>query len=310
VIMAQDDINMLVNGQSFYTSGNNLSAFNYRSEPFFYRFGGFMNTAMGKQSPQDWSHLTASDLVNLAGFQFSSMDTTHAVSDSLVDGDPQTPIFRAPGGMPVRFRLVDPGGIGDNQQVFELTGHVWEEEPFQQNSTVLGHNPLSQHSGTTASYGPTSHYNILIDSAGGANKIAGDYRYRSWTANQYQVGMWGLFRVGPAACSPQCPDTVTISSVQASGSRFEVNGVVTVSPQTRAFAHKVTIRYGDQSGQAIVNPRDGSWAFSGPGGVPAKLTAVSSNAGVAVFQSYRSQAPRSLRSIEARPKERRGATRR
>ena len=311
VVMAQDDINMLVNGNSFYASapGNNLSAFNYRSEPFAYRFGALMDKAMGNNAPSDWSNLSGGDLINIGNFQFSSMDTTNATSDTLVAADPQTPIFRAPGGMPVRFRLVDPGGIGDNQQVFELTGHVWEEEPFQQNSTVLGHNPLSQHSGTTAAYGPTSHYNILIDSAGGANKIPGDYRYRSWTANQYQVGMWGLFRVGPKRCSPQCPDTVTISSVQESESKFVVQGVVTVSPQTRSFASHVTVHYGGQSGDATVNP-DGTWTFGAPGPVPSTLTAVSSNAGEAVYNSYQGEWPAAPKSVQAKPKQKRRFTRR
>jgi hypothetical protein len=135
VLMAQDDINMLVNGNSFYKSGagNGLSAFNYRSEPFAYRFGTFMNNAMGSVAPAKWGDLSETDLTNIGNFQFSSIDTTLAASDTLVGADPQTPVFRAPGGIPVRFRLVDPGGIGDNQQVFELTGHVWEEEPFQQN---------------------------------------------------------------------------------------------------------------------------------------------------------------------------------
>jgi hypothetical protein len=310
--MAQDDINMLVNGNSFYKSGtgNGLSAFNYRSEPFAYRFGTFMNGAMGSNAPANWEDLSQTDLVNIGNFQYSSIDTTLAASDTLVAADPQTPVFRAPGGMPVRFRLVDPGGIGDNQQVFELTGHVWEEEPFQQNSMVLGHNPLSQHSGTTAAYGPTSHYNILIDSAGGADKIPGDYRYRSWTANQYQVGMWGLFRVGPLTCSPQCPDTVTISSVQESGSKFVVQGVLTVSPQTRAFANSVTIHYGDQSGEASVNSTDGTWTFIGPGSIPATLTAVSKNAGEAVYSSYRTESPVVPKSVQAKPKEKRKFTRR
>lgn len=45
--------------------------------------------------------------------------------------------------------------------------------------------------------GTTSHYDVIIPRAGGANGVAGDYLYRSWTANQYQVGMWGLFRVAP-----------------------------------------------------------------------------------------------------------------
>ena len=289
VLMAQDDINMLVNGHSLYAAGNNLSAFNYRSEPFFYRFGGLMNGAMGGTTPPptNWANLTPIDLFNTGAFQFNAIDTTLGTSNALGGGDPQTPIFRAPSGMPVRFRLLDPGGIGDNQQVFELTGHVWEEEPYQQNSTVLGHNPLSQHSGVTAAYGPTSHYNLLVDSAGGGNRVPGDYLYRSWTANQYQVGMWGVFRVGPTPCGSgngACPDTVTITSVNAGASGFVVTGVNTISPQTKAFANTVTVTFGGgQSGTANVNGSDGTWSFRGSGPAPATVSAVSSNGGVAVF---------------------------
>lgn len=292
VLMAQNDTNMLVNGNSLYASNNGLSAFNYKSEPFFYRYGTLMNAAMGSSAPQDWSKLSPGDLNNIGTFLFSSLDTTHATSNSLVGGDPQTPIFRAPAGMPVRFRLADPGGVGDNQQVFELTGHVWEEEPYQKNSTVLGHNPQSQHTGTTTGYGPTSHYDILIDQAGGLNKIAGDYRYRSWTGNQYQVGLWGLFRVGPSVCTPFCTDTVTISSVQVRDSGFAVSGVVTVSPRTNTFARHVKVRYAGQVKQVAVNANDGTWAFEASGPSPATLMVESGHGGkVAYNQANASPTP-------------------
>lgn len=307
VLMTQNDINMLVNGNSLYASGNNLSAFNYRSEPFFYRFGGLMNTAMSGNAPADWGHLSASDLSNISNFLFPSMDTTQATSNSLVGGDPQTPIFRAPGGMPVRFRLADPGGVGDNQQVFELTGHVWEELPYQQNSTVLGHNPQAQHTGTQWGYGPSSHFDVLIDSAGGKNKITGDYRYRSWTGNQYQVGLWGLFRVGPAACTTGCPDTVTITSVERSGNGFAARGVVTVSPRTNAFANSLTLAYGGQSGQVTVNKDDGTWSFQASGQPPDKLIATSSNGGIAVYQS--ATPPAAVTSVPSKLKVARKASR-
>jgi hypothetical protein len=302
VLMTQNDINMLVNGNSFYASGNNLSAFNYRSEPFFYRFGGLMNPAMGTNAPADWSQLTANDLANINTFLFPTMDTTKANSNSLVGGDPQTPIFRAPGGMPVRFRLADPGGVGDNQQVFELTGHEWEEIPYQQNSTVLGHNPQSQHHGTRDGYGPSSHYDVLIDAAGGKNKITGDYRYRSWTGNQYQVGLWGVFRVGPSTCSTGCPDTVTVTSLAPSANGFTVNGVVTVSPQTKTFASNVSIAYAGQALQATVNPADGTWSLAAPGQFRGRLTATSSNGGVAVYEGP-VPPPATVMSVAGKPKE-------
>jgi hypothetical protein len=293
VLMAQDDIGILLNGSSMYASGNNLSAFNYRSEPFFYRFGSLMNPAMGTSAPANWGSLQASDLANINAFQFTALDTTAGVSNRLVGGDPQTPIFRAPGGMPVRFRLLDPGGIGDNQQVFELTGHVWQEEPYTNASTVLGNNPLSQWTGVTPAYGPTSHYDVLVD-AGGVNRVAGDYLYRSWTANQYQVGMWGLFRVGPSACQgpprpgggEACPDTVTIGAARGTpGGGFVVSGVNTVSPQTREFAAGVTVTAGGQTAKVAVDRRDGRWSYTGTGALPATIVVKSDGGGEASFTS-------------------------
>ncbi|HEX4965035.1 MAG TPA: copper oxidase [Thermoanaerobaculia bacterium] len=295
VVAAQDDVNMVLNGHSLYAAGNNLSAFNYRSEPFFYRFGALMNPALGASAPADWGHLSPGDLAATGAFQFTGLDTTPAVSNTLVAGDPQTPVFRAPAGMPVRFRLADPGGIGDNQQVFELTGHVWEEEPYTRDSTVIGHNPLSEATGVTGAYGPTSHYDVVLAAAGGANRVPGDYLYRSWTANQYQAGLWGLFRVGPAACSPApagCPDTVTLGAVQAGGSGFTVAGVNTVSPQTRAFAPSVTLSYGSPAttAQVPVGP-DGRWTYSAAGSVPQTLTVTSAGGGIAVYGSGPPAAP-------------------
>jgi hypothetical protein len=301
VLMTQNDINMFVNGNSFYTANNGLSAFNYRSEPFFYRYGTQMNAAMGGSAPQDWSKLTATDLANTGTFLFSSLDTTHATSNSLVGGDPETPIFRAPAGMPVRFRLADAGGVGDNQQVFELTGHVWQEEPYQKDSTVLGNNPQSRYTGTTTGYGPSSHYDVLIDKAGGVNKVAGDYRYRSWTGNQYQVGLWGLFRVGPSACEGTCPDTVTIASVasQTQGG-FAVSGVVTVSPQHNRFASHVNVSYDGQVKKVDVNPEDGTWTFQTSGTLPAALSVESAYRGKAIYS--RGNAAPAPSSVTAKPK--------
>ena len=157
-----------------------------------------------------------------------------------------------------------------------------------QNSTVLGDNPRSNHTGTTTGYGPTSHFDVLIDSAGGVNKITGDYRYRSWTGNQYQVGLWGLFRVGPAVCGAVCQDSVTIDSVRQNGSGFAVSGVVTVSPATGAFAESVRVAQGGLSGQAQVNRDDGTWTFQGTSQLPSPfaVTVTSQAGGIDTYQSH------------------------
>jgi len=98
--------------------------------------------------------------------------------------------------------------------------------------------------------------------------------------------------------------------VQTLGPRFVVKGVVTVSPETKTFAREVMIRFGSQSGRATVNPADGTWTFSGAGFGPATLTATSSNAGVAVYNSYQTQPPVAPASVPAKLKGKRGFTRR
>src|SRR5580765_1463589 len=286
---------MRLNGNSLYASGNNLSAFNYKTEPFFYRYGSKMNKAMGPNAPADWTNLSSFDLANINNFSWTTIDTSAAVSNHLVDADPQTPIFRAPAGMQVQYRLLDPGGIGDNQQVFELTGHVWQQEPYKSNSTEIGFNPRSFWTGTTPAYGTTSHYNIVLGQAGGRFRVPGDYLYRSWTANQFQVGMWGLFRVAPSNpdCGPnqspfdskpygsRCPDTVTISSVKASSNQYIMSGVVTVSPQTRKFATCVAVDSGPCN--VMVNPDNHQWTYSKPGSIPKEIKVQSELGGIAYY---------------------------
>ncbi len=287
-LMAQDDVSLQLNGNSLYASGNPLSAFNYRSEPFFYRYGKRIDPGLQAPLP-NWANLSAADLSNINNLQFSSIDTRKSVSNSLVGGDPQTPIFRAPAGMPVRFRLLDPAGIGDNQQVFELTGHVWQEEPFVKGSTKIGFNPASQYTGTTPGYGPTSHFDIVIPQAGGKFKVPGDYLYRSWTSNQFQVGLWGLFRVAPAGSGSSFPDTVAIESVASATGGYTMSGITTVRPTTqpsgRVFAPSVSISAdGRRLGTASVD-RGGRWSYAGSGPVPASLRVVSPFGGVAEYRA-------------------------
>ena len=65
--------------------------------------------------------------------------------------DPQTPVFVAPAGSPVRFRLLVPSTSTSNAigaaPVFIVHGHNWQEEPYTHGSTKIGNNPLSEHFG-------------------------------------------------------------------------------------------------------------------------------------------------------------------
>jgi hypothetical protein len=301
VVNGQDDADILLNGQSNYQAGNALSAVNYRTEPAIYRYGQKLAPVVATISPAsgcpnpltwDWSNLTECNLDSLANIQWNAVDTSRYLANALVGGDPATPIFRAPAGMPVRFRLLHAGGNGDNQQVFELSGHVWQAEPYVKGSAAIGDNPASPYQGVQSGYGVTSHYDVVIPAAGGVDRVPGDYVYRSWTADQFQVGFWGLFRVaaGPGPGGEQFADTVAIDGVQpnAGGKGVTVSGTVTVRPArdaaSRVIADKLTVKVeGGPDVAATVTP-DGFWTVTLPG-QPRELDVTSPFGGSAHWQA-------------------------
>ncbi len=285
VLIGQDNVDILLNGLSNYTAGNALSAVNYRTEPAIYRYG--QSLANSGASVANWSNLVAGDLATLGGVNWASVDTSQYISNALTGGDPQTPIFSAPAGMPVRFRLLHAGGNGDNQQVFELSGHVWQAEPYINNSTAIGDNKTSPFVGVTSGYGVTSHFDVVIASAGGAGKVPGDYVYRTWTADQFQVGFWGLFRVTPAPGPGPLPDTVAVSSVSKPGNdgKVTVHGHVTVpplpGPGARVYAPTVDLEI-DGKTMTVTVGRDGRWSAT-LDVTPGHIEVTSKNGGVATW---------------------------
>ena len=289
VLMVQNDVAANVNGMPFYAAGNSISAINYKSEPAIGRYGALMNGALGTLAPLNWSSLSFTDLKNASGVQWSAVDATKMTANKLVGGDPQTPILRAPAGMPVRIYAMSAGGIGDNQQSFELTGHVWQETPFTDGSTKIGYNAGSYFSGLITGLGPTSAYQLVLDrtpdgsgtAAGGKFRIAGDYLYRSWMANQFDSGVWGIFRVAPWSGSG-LPDTVGINSVTPNAAMgYTINGFTTVSPQSGKYAPVVALTIGGRS--TTVPVTNGLWSYSGLGNVPASFTAKSPLGGTATW---------------------------
>ena len=150
-------------------------AFNYRTEPLWKRMGFEPDTPLE---------------------QTRDFDFTNSLSNSQVGGDPVTPVFTAGAGVPVRFRILMPGGHSRNN-VFNLHGHIWEQEPYMFNSTVIGTNPFSEWKGMQFGIGAGSHFDILPKyGAGGRFAVTGDYLYRTQTSFQFDGGMWGIFRVG------------------------------------------------------------------------------------------------------------------
>lgn len=308
VLMVQNDTAIQLNKSSLYGAAYPLSAVNYKTEPAFYRFGAKENSALGIQAPARWKDLSASDISTAANVQMSTVDTTRTTANALVGGDPQTPILRAPAGMPVRMHLLSPGGIGDNQQSFELTGHVWQETPFQNASTKIGYNPKSYFTGLTPGFGPTSSYPVVLEespdgsgtAAGGKFRVPGDYLYRSWTANQFQAGIWGLFRVAEWS-GAGFPDTVGITAARAAPSGgYEVSGFTTVSPADGRYAPSVTLSAG---GRDVLAPvKDGLWSYKGEGTLPSTFTVRSPLGGVATYGTLRGPGEKALEAaVPAEP---------
>jgi hypothetical protein len=194
------------------------------------------------------------------------VDNTQVMSNTLA-GEPATPIFAVQAGMPTRFRLATPQGSG-NGVTFTLDGHVWQEEPYQNGSSTLGYNRFSEWKGTQGQVGALNPFEILLASAGGPAKVAGDYLYRS-LANRYTwFGFWGLMRVTQGA------DIPTINTISQNGSNWNIIGSNTVnfalsdsSSEKNVFAPNVGIYTTGNAlvASASVDANTGIWVF---GNVP------------------------------------------
>ncbi len=167
-------------------SQGNSSAVNYRTEPQSFR---------APCGYTDFSCFLSNQLVQ-----------TQANGNSCVTvgqvNDPQTPILTANVGDAVRFRMTHPFGTGTSQ-VFTVHGHVWQRNPYTNDSTVIGNNSLSQWLGSRDNHGATDHFELVVDKAGGEAGQAGDYLYTVFLPNQANLGAWGIFRVGPKGSSSQ-----------------------------------------------------------------------------------------------------------
>ncbi len=173
-------------------------AVNYRTEPLWKRMGYAPDTPLNGEPEPGGDPDTRTPT--------RDYDFTNVLSNSQIGGyDPETPVFTATAGQPVRIRLLQPGGHTRNN-VFMLHGHIWEEEPYVNNSKALGSNPLSEWKGAQYGIGPGSHFDFLLKhGAGGAFAVPGDYLYRTFQSFQFDGGIWGIFRVAPAYQQPTDP---------------------------------------------------------------------------------------------------------
>jgi hypothetical protein len=228
------------------TSGTSASSYtravNYRMEPLGYRF-----------ADPNW-------LADFTACNESSLGITRAMSDTLVLADPQTPVFTAPAGMPVRFRMLHPGGI--DEQVLTLHGHNWQEEPFVpgSRSTEQGTSATSNALGSRDAFGPNVSWDLLVDSAGGPARVPGDYLFRTFIGTDFLNGFWGVFRVSETG-----KEAVVVTSFPKPGEMnlaadgAMISGVNSVDPNTGKMASYVMVTGSGFSQRADVDQLTGAW---------------------------------------------------
>ena len=77
----------------------------------------------------------------------------------------------------MRFRLLVPSTSTSNAvaapPVFIVSGHNFQQEPYIEDSTMIGFNPLSETHGAVRG-GVGDKFDLLFQSAGGHGKVAGD----------------------------------------------------------------------------------------------------------------------------------------
>ncbi|MEK7830604.1 MAG: hypothetical protein AAB401_05925, partial [Acidobacteriota bacterium] len=235
VLIAQDDVTLSTgtNAGNAKAYGSSSSTLNYGTEPMPYRYPGG----------------------NTGG------DVFQAASNSQVGGaDPQTPIFTAAAGRPVRFRMLHPAsGAGNNDgNVMTIDGHVWQEEPYTNNSRQLGNNPLSQWQGTRGQHGARHKFEVLLNSAGGTNRVPGDYIYRSLVlvigGGDPSQGIWGIFRVTREVA-------VTHQAESDQNGTGRIAGYVMAEPGKQLSATVAVFKADTKVGEAPINA-DGSFQLT------------------------------------------------
>jgi len=137
---------------------------------------------------------------------------TNVFTGLATTAEPQTPIFTATAGQALRLHVVQPVGHPRNN-IFQLHGHVWEEEPYTTPTAIVG----GAYSGRTILGVPTLGSTIIADQPLSASDFVNN-RYSEWEGGQMGVGPGSHFDVIPVTA----PEAI-------SGSR-----VITCTGRTRA----------------------------------------------------------------------------
>ena len=175
-------------------------AINYGAEPMWFRLGIAPDTpATSVRNNPDIHRLYANEFIG--------------------NQDPQTAVFTAKPGEPVRMRLVQPGGHARGH-VFTNHGHA--RQRYLDNSdrlnfgppadpTVLnlqpdgigpGHNNMSWWVGSQEGMSAPNHFDLLLPEAGRRFAVTGDYLFHDSEALSNYQGLWGLLRVTDKSGAP------------------------------------------------------------------------------------------------------------
>jgi len=106
-----------------------------------------------------------------------------------VHGDPATPLLQAYAGDPVKIHVLAP--FSEQAHVFTIEGQEWELQPGLNGTRVM----------SSIQVGGLEALSIWLDSAGGKERLPGDYLYGDHREPYREAGLWGLFRVYPAGAT-------------------------------------------------------------------------------------------------------------
>jgi hypothetical protein len=190
-------------------------ALNYGIEPLWFRFGLVPQAPFGNAGTGPGA--------------YGSVPNAHQAYSNVLTGgqDPATPVFFANRNQQARIRITNPYGTARGS-TFALHGHVWQRDPYTCNdndavlgtslpgrcnvpatgsfidpatntplvgSRSIGSNPIGFAQGGQESWTPSSHFDIVLPSAGGGNGVAGDYLFRDTASFGNASGVWGILRV-------------------------------------------------------------------------------------------------------------------
>ncbi len=241
VIFHQDNVVQKTDLNGKVELANNTFAVNYRSEPLLYRYFANAEVVDGNAAFDVLDLTYSSPTTDDAEMTFQlTYDGTsnNSVNMPRIFADPETAIFVAEKGIPVRLRLLKPGGAG-NPETFLLTGHGFQEEPYQEGSSVIGDNPESQYLGSRPQMAGVNCFDVVINQAGGAKGVTGDYLYRIYQTAPFAQGMWGLVRV------TEGHDAVTLTRITAPPNgrkgRSSAEITTTIDPATGKYPSAVTL---------------------------------------------------------------------